>query len=385
MSISPLNQASYVENFSSVEFSNIPSPELQPTKIDGAWNSNATEELSMQFSEIMESQQQTLDERIEKSVLPSDEEPTIKEIEAVMKLLEGQQGFQAIRNRAHEFAKSYFENPEQAKEMLLMSTLSPEQKYAALRLALEGMQPTNATTSVDSLDASLVALGSKHDAEAFTQTLNSIRNTHLIETNNDSKLREEYFQLLASLPSIKSIWGLATDRVAVDDLMSTLSQMQRLGNELIPASTLELIGKTFMINRLVQAIRTLMMHAKYLLNQMDPLETPTPNLVQQLTSHLIDLAHSTVSSSLIEKMTSAVTSQPHHCIRRKTLRTCICTDKSKFACLNSDVKPYIYSMLYRTVHRWPEEFWGSQEIRKGVMDQLVRKQGIKQMPQGREI
>lgn len=122
---------------------------------------NAMEELTFQVSEVVEATQLALEQRfdVDMHALHDEEEASVEEVCAVLRLLEGRDLFDQLRGRARLFAKAFSEGRREAMDYLT-DGLQPQHRWAVLRLATRAM----ADESANRLNAEAHALAMQYPA-----------------------------------------------------------------------------------------------------------------------------------------------------------------------------------------------------------------------------
>lgn len=119
------------------------------------------EELTFQVSEVVEATQLALEQRfdVDMHALHDEEEASVEEVCAVLRLLEGRDLFDQLRGRARLFAKAFSEGRREAMDYLT-DGLQPQHRWAVLRLATRAM----ADESANRLNAEAHALAMQYPA-----------------------------------------------------------------------------------------------------------------------------------------------------------------------------------------------------------------------------
>jgi hypothetical protein len=313
---------------------------------------DAAEELTFQFSEVVEAQEKTLEQRIESSE-KHDADLSVAQVHAIMTLMEGHEGYATIRAQARQFAHAFANNPEHALDLLQPTELDGERRYALLTLAIDaldrsGRQDLSGELRQHGRAHHILDVG--HDDKVRRLVASGI-GTPPRGAPTDMSSRESYFQLLAIQPSVRSVFDAAAEAQGLQHVASSLEGIQLTGQGQTASAHLEQIGCFLAVNRLVEVVRTMIGFAHQLIVQTarrDAIDRGEPIKVAR---HLIDLGNTSVPSAPLEKLASVILGQ--------------CDDLAKAA---------FFGSLHLQVRRWPSPIWTMTEGKKILLDHLVRKQ-----------
>ena len=313
---------------------------------------DSAEELTFQFSEVVEAREKTLEHKTQESE-KSESELTVTQVHAIMTLMEGHAGYASIRAQARHFAHTFASNPGRALELLQPTELDGEHRYALLTLA------------IDALDRS-----GRH--ELSTQLRQHARVQHLFDIDRDDKVmhlvasglgaqqrassadfraRDSYFQLLSIQPSVRSVFDAATESQGLLHIARSLEDIQLAGNGQTTSARLEQIGCFLAVSRLAEVVRTMIGFGHELISKAARREVKDPEEPVKIARHLIDLGNSSVPSAPLDKLATTVLGQ------------CDNTAKAAF-----------FGSLHLQVRQWPSDVWTMAEGKKILLDHLVRKQ-----------
>lgn len=349
-----------------------------------AWMANAAEELTFQFSETLEAQGHALEQRLEaqrEEVLDSPQK--IQQVQAVLRLMEGREGYQFLRSQARAFAQAYRENPDQARAMLDLAALTPERRHALLCLAQEAVAMSS---GVAHLKGAVQALQSDTAA-----TVRQARDTQslaqrIFEAPADRPLpTDTYFTLVGTQPTVRTVLDTAVELGAETHVLQALSQMQRDWGQTLPMVGLEQMGGLLMVHRLIQVVRSMMHETGQLMAGFGLIQPEDSARMNRQVRSLLDLAQSTMPSGLIDKLATGWLASARCCPRcsgksvarcarcEPARRTCTCVGQAR-PCTCSDSRSFLFGLLHLHARRWPEAVWASPDCKKALLEQLVRKQ-----------
>jgi hypothetical protein len=313
----------------------------------------AAEELTFQFSEVVEAREQTLEDRFEDVHLrhKEDGEVSIEQVCAVLRLMEGGDGYYLLRGQARQFARAFSQDPALAMEMLPSPRLlPPRQRYALLRLAAETLADGGDQLAAGRLAADARALASGHGEQlrGLFGVLPALRTGSA--GGALSGIGERYFQLLATKPSVRSVLDALAELSGGAGSGAVLNTMQKdwAGN----IARLEQVGMFVAVSRLVGAVRTMLEHGKDLASFPGAAAPADDALAFKHTRAMIDIGNASVPGGLLDKLVNIVLGPQAAPQSRQRL----------------------FSYLHRQAQRWPDQVWTSEGGRGVVLEQLARKQ-----------
>jgi hypothetical protein len=313
---------------------------------------DAAEELTFQFSEVVEAREKSLARLMEASK-EQKAELTVTQIQAIMTLMEGHDGYATIRAQARQFAHAFARNPEHALDLLRPEEFDGECRYALLTLAIDALSRSGRpelSTQLRQHARTQPLLDSGHDDRVMRLAAAGI-GTRQRASPADFPARESYFQLLAIQPSVRSVFDAATEAQGLQRIARALEDMQLAGNRQTTAARLEQIGCFLAVNRLVEVVRTMSGFGNELIRKIARRDVKDPEEPIRVTRHLIDLGNTSVPSGPLDRLATMVLGQ--------------CDDTAKAA---------FFGSLHFQVRQWPSAVWTMPEGKKILLDNLVRKQ-----------
>lgn len=311
---------------------------------------NAAEELTFQFSEIVEAQARALEDRFsEIHELHQDADISTQQVRAVLRLMEGREGYDALRSQARHFAKAFSEGRPDAMDILSPGFFKPHERYGVLRLAMEVLDETGQKETTGRLVDGLRTLATQHkdQLQSVFGPLSAVEFARTAVGSQD-KLRDQYFQLLAVKPTVRSVLDAAVEMDSIDNAESSLNAMQKAWAE---QSQLEQIGIFVAVSKLVGGVKTMIAHGRELMSYPGTIQKNDPSLPYKHARTLIDIASSSVPGNLLDKLAAGILGQSQR-----------------------DSRHGFFSFLHRQVRHWPDVVWASAEGKAIVLQQLVRKQ-----------
>jgi hypothetical protein len=341
----------------------------------------SAEELTFQFSEATEAKETALEARLAREKQAKEKSNTIKvdEVQALMKLMEGEIGYEILRGQARVFAALYQQDPETAIKQLNLDNMPAEKKYALLSMALGTLGTTKNRSDTQ---ASLI----KH----IQQQNNPFQEIHQLQIATRVAKKEvstpdqndKLTQLISMPPSIKAIWDLINEKSAgslIDALQKTRLEWRESN-----ISIIENVGAFILLHKIMTLIQTMSADTEKILTRIGVQEIQKTDLLQKYTKLLIDLAQSSMPSTLIERILVSLKSLTRRCPRcvslyRLNCKSCIgnaakcnCTDEIKCRCTDDQV--YLLSVLHLHARGWPQDVWINSDAKNLTLDQLLKKQ-----------
>lgn len=311
---------------------------------------NAAEELTFQFSEIVEARERALEDRFsEIHELHQDADISTQQVRAVLRLMEGREGYDALRSQARHFAKAFSEGRPDAMDLLSPEFFKPHERYGVLRLAMDALEETGQKETSGRLAGDLRTLATQHkdQLQSVFGSLSAVESACTAAESED-KLRDQYFQLLAVKPTVRSVLDAAVEMGGIANAGSSLNAMQKAWAE---QSRLEQIGIFVVVSRLVGGVQTMIAHGRELISYSGKTPENDPSLPYKHARTLIDIASSSVPGNLLDKLAAAILGQSQR-----------------------ESRHGFFSFLHRQVRHWPDAVWASAEGKAIVLQQLVRKQ-----------
>ncbi|MBB3194447.1 hypothetical protein [Roseateles terrae] len=312
----------------------------------------AFEEITFQASEREEAElHETLhDEHVRDAELVSRTLP-VEKVVAVMRMMEGQYGYQLLRTQARIFARDFETDPHGALERLKLAPHRPEARLAVMRLAEDLIEKTRQEPEAVATVQALRQL-EQQDADQIRHLIkvyDATRSEHeaAVATPNSSLI-----QLLASPMSTRVL----LEAVGSPEGLKTLSrQLNRLPQEGHFDSPATFVGLSVALSHMLSVIRTMDDHATQLGKDIGLAETEQPKVLRQL----MDLCRTAAPKPKLEKMRSDLLKQvgPQQSVQ------------------------FDQSML-KQVSQYPESVWIHIEAKTAVQSWLRDAQGLHFRRQG---
>lgn len=341
----------------------------------------SAEELTFQFSEVTEAKETALEDRLERQKQAKEKFGTMKveQIQTIMKLMEGREGYDILRGQARTFSALYQDNPEAAIQQLDLSSMSAEKKYALLNMALETLGFNKNTENK-----------STHLAEYIQRQRNPFQQTDRLQPFSQAAEKvselsgrdDTLFQAIGMQPSIKGVWDLIAEKSngnLADAIANTRLEWGGL-NE----SSLEGVGALIIVQKIITIIHSMHQDAERIMTRLGVQEIWHSDRLQRQTKMLIDLAQSSMPSTLIDKVFENLKSAKRQCPRcllmhRRRCKSCQgdatqCDCANTFKCSCTDFREHALSLLHLHARQWPREVWANMDAKNLVLDQLLKKQ-----------
>lgn len=341
----------------------------------------SAEELTFHFSEVTEAKETALEDRLERQKQVKEKSSTMKveQIQTIMRLMEGREGYDILRGQARSFSALYQDDPEAAIRQLDLRNMSAEKKYALLNMALE------------TLDISKNSDNKRvHLAEYIQKQNNPFQQTDRFEplsqmtekVGNLSEQCDTLFQAIVMQPTIKSLWDLINEK-STGNLIEAIKKA-RLDLGGLNKSSLESIGAIVIVHKIVSIIHSMHEDAERIMTRIGVQDIWHSDRLQRQTKMLIDLAQSSIPSTLIDKLIDSFKSAKRQCPRCLLIHRRTCTDcqgdATRCDCVNiskcfcNDFREHTLSLLYLHARQWPHEVWVNTDAKNLVLDQLLKKQ-----------
>ena len=349
-----------------------------------AWLASAAEELTFQFSEIVEAREHALETRLEsQSGEHVAQTLKVEQVQAIARLMEGREGYDFLRAQARAFAQAHQENPEQAIAMLHLESMTPDRRYALIRMAQQTLESQEAS------EASRQSLQRLQDAPA--PGVSPLWRTHTLVkavsegTDQVQPYLDPYYTLIGTQPSARTVFDTAVELADSQGLLMALSRMQRAWGRHLPVSEMEQLGGLWIVQRLVQVVRTMHHETQALLDHFGVLGGHQHTQFNRHVRSLLDLTQSSLPANLIDKLITTWTASPRICSRclpRSLLRCaschrsrmrCMCAPVTR-SCTCKDTRAFLLSLLHLHARNWPEAVWASADTKKSLLEQLIKKQ-----------
>jgi hypothetical protein len=351
---------------------------------------DAAEELTFQFSETVEAQQHSLEERLaDRAELQAESNLSVEQVQYVLRLMEGHEGYSQLRMQARAFADAMHRDPQHAQSLLRLESMPPAQRYAVLRLAMDALEQSGHLAGARQIrdeHGSALDVGAKsfECQEGVARLASHAAAVQRSAADHRDELEESYYQLIGTQPSARSVFDAAAEFDGLEHLEASLGAMQMSWAGRPPLSGLDELGCLVIVNRLAEVVRTMIASAHELLSALGAHHGGDVSLPIRHARSLIDLASSSVPSGPLDRLAAALLDTPRRCPRCSLPRGLRCSGCGSFralchctptgACTCADAKPFFFSLLHHQARRWPDAVWAAADGRKHLLEQLVRKQ-----------
>ena len=341
----------------------------------------AAEELTFQFSEAVEAKETALEDRLKRQRQATEKVGSLKvvQIQAIMKLMEGKEGYEILRGQARSFATLYQTNPEAAIKHIDLDNMASEKKYALLNLAINtlGLNPNNRDAQTK-LNQYIQQQKNPFQHPEQTKIIQVVNVKHLPRQQQDNSLS----QAIHIQPSIKGLWDVINEK-SNGNLLDAIRTIRGewSGDQALP---LENIGALMIVHKIMAIIQSMHTHAEQIMKRIGLQDIWKGDFLQKQTKMLIDLAQSSMPSSLIDRLVDNLKSGKRRCPRCTTMNfmtctTCkgnslVCDCKVDTVCRCKDFRGYILSLLHWHARQWPLEVWINADAKTMMLDQLLKKQ-----------
>jgi len=349
-----------------------------------AWMANAAEEVTFQFSEIVEAREHALETRLDSQVGEHVAQAlNVEQIQAIVRLMEGREGYEFLRTQARAFAQAFQRNPEQAIAMLHLESMTPDRRYALIRMAQQVLESQGTSEETrQSLrrlqDAPVPGVSALWRTQTLVKAVSE-------GSQQAQPYLEPYYSLMGTQPSARTVFDTAVELGGPQGLITALDRMQRTWGRHLPVREMEQLGGLWIVHRLVQVVRTMHHETQALLDHFGVLEGHQHAQFNRHVRSLLDLTQSSLPANLIDKLVTTWMSSPRACSRclpRSFLRCtschrsrgrCLCTPVPR-SCTCKDARAFLLSLLHLHARNWPEAVWSSADTKKTLLEQLIKKQ-----------
>lgn len=341
----------------------------------------AAEELTFQFSEAVEAKETALEERLQRQRRVTEKlgSLSVAQIQAIMTLMEGKEGYEILRGQARSFATLYQTNPELAIKYIELDNIPSEKKYTLLSLATNtlGLNPNSRDAQIK-LSQYIQQQNNPFQQPEQTNIFQAVSVKHRPSQQQGSSLP----QVVSIQPSIKSLWDVINEK----SNGNLLDAMRAIRSEWSDDQTfpLENIGALVIVHKIMTIIQSMHTHAEDIMKRIGVQDAWKGDFPKKQTKILIDLAQSSMPSSLIDRLVDSLKSSKRSCPRCTTLKHMACTTcrgkslacdcKVDTVCRCTDFRGYILSLLHWHARQWPLEVWINDDAKTMVLDQLIKKQ-----------
>lgn len=341
----------------------------------------AAEELTFQFSETVEAKESSLEERLKRQQRATEKAASLKveHIQAIIKLMEGKEGYEVLRGQARSFAALYQTNAEAALKHIDLESMSAEKKYALLHLAVNTLgQNPSSRDAQNKLNEYIQQQNNPFRHPEHANIIQAVNSNHQPRQHQDNSLPIA----ISIQPSIKGLWDVISEK-SDGNLMAAIRarRSEWLGDQTFP---LESMGALLIVHKIVTIIQSMHTHADQIMKKMGIQDTRQGDLLQKQTKMLIDLAQSSMPSALIDRLVDNLKSNKRRCprcsaMKRMVCKTCkgnslACNCKVDMVCQCIDVRGYILSLLHWHARQWPMDVWINDDAKNMLLEQLLKKQ-----------
>ncbi len=306
----------------------------------------AFEEITFQASEREEAElHETLhDEHVQQAELISRTLP-VEKVVAVMRLMEGQSGYQLLRTQARIFARDFETDPHGALERLKLGSQRPAERLAVLRLAEDMIEKSREQPETA---ATLQALRELEHQDA-DQIRHLIKVYEATRSEHDSPVaapNSSLVQLLASPLSTRVL----LEAVGSPEGLKTLSkQVNRLPQEGHFDSPATFVGLSVALSHMLSVLRTMDDHATQLGKDIGLAPTEQPKVLRQL----MDMCRTAAPKPKLEKLRADLLKQ-----------------------VGPQLNVQFDQSMLKQVSRYPESVWIHIEAKTAVQSWLREAQAL---------
>lgn len=326
-------------------------PSLRPAS--AGLGAEAFEEITFQASEREEAElhDELHDRHVRDAELIQGSLP-VEKVVAVMRLMEGNTGFQLLRTQARIFARDFEADPHGALERLKLSSHRPAERFALLRMAEALIE--NTREQQPEAAATLKALRQLEHQDA-----DQIR--HLIKVYEATQVEQDSPASAPSSPLLQLLSSPLSPRVLMDAVGSTeglkaLSrQVHRLRQEGHFESPATFVGLSVALAHMLAVVRTMDDHATRLGTEIGLPSAEQPKLLRQL----MDLCRTAAPKPKLEKLRGDLLKQ-------------VGTQRSS----------QFDQALLKQVSQYPESVWIHIDAKTAVQTWLREAQGLHYRRQG---
>lgn len=276
----------------------------------------------------------------------------VEKVVAVMRLMEGSQGYQLLRTQARIFAKDFEVDPHGALERLKLLPQRPDERFALLRMA-----------------ETFIEITSKHKPEAAA-TLQALRQLehqdvdqirHLIKVYEATQTQQDTPVSAVASPLLQLLSSPLSHRMVLDavgsgeGLKALSRQVRGLPQEGHFESPATFVGLSVSLAQLMAVLRTMDDHATQLVKEVGLPAAEQPKLLRQL----MDLCRTAAPKPKLEKLR---------------------TDLLKL--VDAQRASQLDQALLKQVSQYPEAVWIHTDAKTAVQNSLRESQGLHYRRQG---
>lgn len=321
---------------------------------------DAVEELTFMFSENVEQSSRTFEEKvkIDSHHAKKFDSMPVERVHAVVRMLEGSKAYAQVRTMARQFMLAYQRGEAEPERFLLLSNLRPELRYAALRQVLDGLE-AGGQQAPPVVSAEYRDLKAEHGGRLqtlFDASAPSPRTARAPADAAQARSEESVLGTLMLKPTVRSVFDAAAGLSEPMHLGGSLHAFQQAGAHLLRRA--EGVAMLVIVNNLVAAVRSMLFFAA----ELEAREREGDDADQRRRNRhlhvrlLLDIAHSSLPSGLVEKLLASL-----HPGRSPAIR---------------QARPIFLSAMHRQIGLWPDAVFPSLESRSTVREQLLRMQSM---------
>lgn len=276
----------------------------------------------------------------------------VEKVVAVMRLMEGQQGYQLLRTQARIFARDFEADPHGALERLKLLSHRPEERFALLSMAESLIEKTRGQRP--GADATLQALRQLEHQDA-----QQIR--HLIKVYEATQRKQDTPVSAPSSPLLQLLSSPLSPRMLIDavgsseGLKALSRQVHGLPQEGHFESPAAFVGLSVALAQMMAVLRTMDDHAAGLGQAIGLPAGEQPKLLRQL----MDLCRTAAPRPKLEKL-------------RTDLLKMVGPQRSS----------QLDQALLKQVSQYPEPVWISTDAKTAIQTCLREAQGLHYRRQG---
>jgi hypothetical protein len=319
-------------------------PMLRPTT--AGLGAEAFEEITFQASEREEAEvhDELHDRHVRDAELIHGTLP-VEKVMAVLRMMEGQYGFQTLRNQARIFARDFQTDPHGALERLKTLHHQPSARFALLRMAEDLLQRAQHQPETAATVQALRQL-EHQDAEQIRHLIRVYEATHSDGDGKASAPDSPAIQLLASPLSTRMLMDAVGSPEGLKALAQQVHRLPKEGHFDQPAA---FVGLSVSLAHMLSVIRTMDEHVTHLGEAVSLPKTEQGKLMRQV----MDMCRTAAPKPKLEK-----------------LRTDVLKQVGAHQSLRFDHE------LLKQVSHYPESVWINIEAKSSVQQWLREAQGL---------
>ncbi len=344
---------------------------------------NASEELTFQFSEIVERSSHAEENKVESDREKQGEAHiTVEKTAAILKIMQGDAAYDYLRSHARNIALQLKNSSANYADVFDIYSLDSDHKYTLLKLTLDALKKSNQTDIVAKLHEEHGALLNTKDAQ-IANILN-VREPKKTAENADEYHRS-YFEILEITPSVSTVLSTAVSLGGMSQLNKSIHQMQMNWAKSLSLKDLTQVGTFVLVTRLVQTVQTMIANSKKLMHEVGIENESLEAHHFELAKKLIDLIGSSAPSVGLDNLGKNILQANRkcpNCARNARLFCKKCSPNKRYcsclvpdsACSCKDSKSWFFSILFRHAKTWPNVVWATEEAKDNMLQHIIRKQ-----------